>query len=416
MNTDADVAAPFAVAARGAVLLGVGQGILVGGLAVFGLVRTLLDPVRPDTPPWTVLLALGGTAGLLAVFVAGVLRHRHLAWARSGLRPGWGLGLLAIAAALVLVSPHFVWLQFPVWMVAAQALSLPIALPAIAASLAVSIGVLLRSDPSSAGVIGPIVGALVAVGLARGVLRLMAEARRSRELLARVVEAQAEAAALSDEVVRAQREAGVLQERARLARDIHDTLAQGFSSIVLLARAAQRTPDAGRAAALVAEIEATASGNLTEARRVVYALDPPGLAADGLAAPLRRLGDDLARQGGVAVTVEVADDAPRLPAPDEVALLRAAQGALANVRRHARASAVAITLTVGEGVARLDVVDDGVGFDQAAATASEPTLAGGYGLRALRARLGELGGGLAVESEPGSGTAVSAWVPLRGAA
>lgn len=393
---------PFAVAARGAALVGIVQAVLVGGLAVFGAVRSTLGGAG--------VLGSAGSILLLAIFTAGLLRHRRGA---VPTRPGWAFVLLGLGAGLVLVSPHFVWLQFPLWLVAAQALPLPQALPATAASLAVTISVLLRQNSTSASVIGPIIGALVAVGISRGTLLLQAEARRSRELLARVVAAQEEASVLSDEVVRAQREAGVLQERTRLARDIHDTLAQGFSSIVLLARAAQLTTDPSATRDLIDQIESTASDNLGEARRVVYALDPPGLVS-GLAIPLRRFADDLTRQTGAEVTIEIDEDLPRLPAADEVILLRAVQGALANTRLHARASHVAIQVSVADGAVRLDVVDDGVGFDQTEVSRT-PTLAGGYGLGALRLRLREAGGGLAIDSEIGSGTAVSAWLPLRSA-
>lgn len=405
--------APFAVVPRGAFLLGIGQAVLVVGLTGFGLARSLLDGAR-----WPIVL---GAVALLVVFAAGLglgLVHRPepdpdafapRAWTGGqGVRIAWVLVLLVLASVLVVASSHFLWLLFPLWMVVAQVVSLPVALPAIAASLAVVVSID-GGRSSSAAVIGPVVGALVAVGLARGALRLQDEARRSRDLLARVVAAQAEAAALSDEVVRAQREAGVLAERTRLARDIHDTLAQGFSSILLLARAAGRAPDADPLP-ILSEIEATAAASLAEARRVVYALTPPDLAEAGLAAPLRRMGEELARQTGAEVTVEIDPDLPRLAPATEVALLRAAQGALANVRRHAHARRVGVGLAASEGVVRLDVVDDGVGFDPTRRRV--PTLEGGYGLTALRDRLAELGGGLAVESEPGEGTAVSAHLPL----
>ena len=96
--------------------------------------------------------------------------------------------------------------------------------------------------------------------------------------------------------------------------------------------------------------------------------------------------------------------------------MRTTQGALANVRRHARASRVVVSLSeIGDSV-RLDIVDDGIGFDPAAVSA-RPTApeSGGYGLRSTRARLRQLGGGLDIESGQGEGTALTAHVPLRGA-
>ena len=111
------------------------------------------------------------------------------------------------------------------------------------------------------------------------------------------------------------------------------------------------------------------------------------------------------------VTLDLNPNLPRLHTATEVAILRAAQGALANVRRHAGASHVRVTLARADDQVRLDIVDDGVGFDPTA-VAAEPTLAGGYGLRAMRESLTAIVGGLAIESEPGQGTDVSVTVPF----
>ena len=223
---------------------------------------------------------------------------------------------------------------------------------------------------------------------------------------------QAETAALSDELVRAQRDAGILAERTRLSHDLHDTVAQGFSSILLLARAAAREPDPQRVQGLLNQIQSAAADNLAESRRVVYALAPDDLTTGGLSGPLARMTTELATQLGADVTLEVDPLLPRLATAGEVALLRAAQGTLANVRRHSGARHVRVSVARFDRVVRLDVVDDGVGFDPASLVDSEPTLDGGYGLTALRARLASLGGGVAVESEPGHGTALSITVPF----
>ncbi|MFC5370174.1 sensor histidine kinase [Arcanobacterium bovis] len=397
---------PFALPARGAALLEIIQDILIVGLAVFGSVRAVSDGAGT-------MSFLGVLLLLVSLGIGRIQQRRE----RSGRKVTpvrkveWALIVLVLGAALVICSYHFVWLQFPLWLLAAQALPLVWALPATATSLTVVISVLLQTNSSTASVIGPMIGALVAVGIARGALLLQNEAQRSQELLDRVLATQSEAAALSDEVVRMQREAGKLEERTRLARDIHDTLAQGFSSIILLARVAERTSDPAAVHNLVTQIETTASDNLTQARQVVYALNPPDIAS-GLSAPLQRLGNDLANQTTAEVTVEVDPNLRRLPIADEIILLRAAQGTLANIRRHAHASHVSINVSVVDGTVRLDIVDDGVGFDPAALPAI-PTFDGGYGLGALKARLSEAGGGLAIESELGSGTALSVWLPLR---
>lgn len=385
-----------------AALLRIGQSVLFAALLVLGAVRAVLAGGG-----WPVV---AGAAAVAVLFGVGLVAHPRLGPAG---RVAWVVALLIGTTALMVVSPDFVWLAFPVWMWVAQLLPLPVAWALTAASVAVVIVVLRQQgDSSSAAVLGPIIGALVAVGLARGALRLEREGEEHRRLLARVLEAQAEAAVLSDELVRAQREAGVLAERTRLSHDIHDTLAQGFSSILLLARAAAREADAQRVRALVGQIEAAAADNLAESRRVVHALAPDDLTAGGLAGPLRRLTTELAAHTGAVVTLDVDPALPRLATTAEVALLRAAQGALANVRRHAGAAHVGVTVARVDAGVRLDVVDDGAGFDPGSLRDAAPTLAGGYGLRATRARLAALGGSLAVESEPGRGTALSVTVPF----
>lgn len=381
-------------------LLRIGQSVLFGVLLLIGVVRGVADR------GWSVGLA---GAAIAALFVAGLVTHRSLG--AKG-RAVWVVTLLVATVALMWVSPDFVWLAFPAWMWLAQVVSLPLALTLTATSVALAIAALNQHGQySSAAVLGPIIGALVAVGLARGALRLEHEGQEHQRLLARVLHAQAEADALSEELVRAQRESAVNAERSRLAHDIHDTLAQGFSSILLLARAAARETDPERAQDLLTQIRAAATENLAESRRVVYALAPDDLTTGGLAAPLTRMTTELGTHLNADVTLDLDPNLPRLHTATEVAILRAAQGALANVRRHAGASHVRVTLARADDQVRLDIVDDGVGFDPTA-VAAEPTLAGGYGLRALRERLTAIGGGLAIESEPGQGTAVSVTVPF----
>ena len=116
---------------------------------------------------------------------------------------------------------------------------------------------------------------------------------------------------------------------------------------------------------------------------MVYALAPDDLVAGGLGAPLARLTAELAQQTGAEVTLDVDTNLPRLATAVEVALLRAAQGALANVRRHAAATHVQLTVAHTDGQVRLDVVDDGVGFDPADVAEAEPTLAGGAAIGGL---------------------------------
>ena len=397
------------------------QHILFGVLLAVGVIRALVDGTSPALLGVVTVVFVGW----YAVGVA-LARRPGPAW----LRPSrWFLGLVLAWLALVLVSPEFVWLGFSLWLLAGHLLPPRVA---VAVSLGVLAVVVLAPTLATgaplgvAGVVGPAVGCLFASALSTGQQRLVHESAQRERLVASLFRAQAESDRLGAELAAAQHESGILAERTRLSREIHDTLAQGFSSILLLARAAPRTDGlesgasgassaAGRQAQLLRQIEESATENLLEARRVVGALAPEHLDGSGLVSALRRILESVSAQTTVATELRVEGEVDGLPTGVEVALLRAAQGALANVRQHADASRVVVTLTDAGDSVRLDVVDDGHGFDAAAwalAPPSPPEL-GGYGLRSSRARLRELGGGLEIESRPGSGTALSAYVPLH---
>ena len=201
------------------------------------------------------------------------------------------------------------------------------------------------------------------------------------------------------------REAGMTAERERLAAEIHDTLAQGFTSVLTLVQAARSAVDVDsdrvrRHLDLAAE---TARENLAEARALVGALGPAPLDAASLAEALHRQADRFAAESGIAIDLTVDDGLGRLSTPAQVALLRAMQEALANVRRHSGARSVSVRLARDGGGARLEVRDDGSGFDPDAAAA-------GFGLRGMRARVEQIGGAVAVHSGPG-GTMVRVGVP-----
>lgn len=231
------------------------------------------------------------------------------------------------------------------------------------------------------------------------------------ELLAQLEAAQAEAAA-------SHHTAGVMAERERMSREIHDTLAQGFTSVIMLAQTAAadlRREQPAQAAGRLDLIERTARENLAEARALVAAAAPVGLAESTLTEALERLAVRFGQETGVRVRV-VADDAALtgLPRDREVVLLRAAQEALSNVRRHAHARNVDLVLTAdapdagaGERAHRpavhLEVVDDGQGMAPAAVE--------GYGLRGMRDRVASEGGMLTVSSDVGRGTRVQVSVP-----
>jgi signal transduction histidine kinase len=221
--------------------------------------------------------------------------------------------------------------------------------------------------------------------------------------------------ATRQELAVAHHEAGVTAERHRLAGEIHDTLAQGFTSIVTLIQAAEADlrPDQREGRRLLDLALATARDNLAEARALIAALDPIDLGPVELAASQSgdRLGDALSRvaeatgaETGIGADAVVEGTVRSLPTGTEVVLLRVCQEALANVRKHARAGTVRVRLSYGDDAILLEVADDGAGFDVSA-------VSGGYGLRGIRDRVQQVGGTVRVTSAPGAGTVILADVP-----
>jgi signal transduction histidine kinase len=227
----------------------------------------------------------------------------------------------------------------------------------------------------------------------------------SMEERRKLVTVVAELAASRAESARLSREAGTAAERERLAREIHDTLAQGFTSIVALAQAVEPELDSDIAAAKrhVDLIRSTARENLAEARAMVAELTPTALHDDSLPAAIERQCNQLSAETGVTATMHVDEDLPPLGMAIDVVLLRAAQEAFANIRKHAQASRVTVALSSSEGGVRLSVADNGVGLtDQH----SE-----GFGLRGMRTRATQVGGTMSVTPTPGGGTTVTVEVP-----
>ncbi|QKG26335.1 sensor histidine kinase [Actinomadura verrucosospora] len=235
-----------------------------------------------------------------------------------------------------------------------------------------------------------LVGIVCSGLLATFIGRLSAQNRERARLIEELDRTRGELAELS-------REAGVLAERERLARDIHDTIAQGFTSIVMLAQAAEAEVGPNRHLDLVAR---TARENLAETRGLVAALAPPALAEGSLAEALRRLAADFA----LPVDLDVEGEQRPLGPAAEVVLLRVAQESLANVRKHAGARSVWMSLEFAADAARLTIADDGRGFDPAA-------VASGFGLRGMRGRVEQAGGDLAVRSGAGEGAVVEVVLP-----
>lgn len=201
-------------------------------------------------------------------------------------------------------------------------------------------------------------------------------------------------------------------ERSRLAREIHDTLAQGFAGIVTQLQAAEEAPDEERRARHTAAALALARDGLAEARRSVRALRPAALDAARLPEAIEQLARNWSARTGIPADVTLAGAARSLPMDVEVALLRTAQEALANVERHSGAHRVRLDLRSTAAGTRLEVRDDGRGFEPAGLEdrGTHPD-GGGYGLVAIRERIASVAGWLVIESRPGHGTAIRAEVP-----
>jgi signal transduction histidine kinase len=248
-------------------------------------------------------------------------------------------------------------------------------------------------------VVACVLGVIAAIGVVGYIATLDREGRRRQRLLDELAATQAELAA-------AERWTGILTERQRLARDIHDTLTQGFASIALLLDAARDDlPPKGPATQRVHQALRTARENLAESRRVIAALRPSQLDDSRLSHAVRQLTERLSEETGLAAYTVITGDPVGLGESTETALLRVVQEALTNVRRHAAATEVTVTLSYVEDVVVVDVQDNGAGIADA-----EPSA--GVGLAGMRERVDGLGGTLTIESAPGEGTTIAASIPV----
>jgi signal transduction histidine kinase len=210
-------------------------------------------------------------------------------------------------------------------------------------------------------------------------------------------------AAAQDDLARAERDAGVLAERQRLTAEIHDTLAQGFTSIVMLLQAADAAETLDQARPYLGQASRTARENLAEARALIATLPPAALDESSLPEAVRRLAGRLAEETGITAECAVTGTVRPLSAATEAVVLRCAQEALANVRKHAVAATVTLGLDYQPGKVLLRVRDDGTGFD--------PARGRGHGLASMRSRVAGTGGTLDVSSAPSVGTTVTVEVP-----
>ncbi len=325
------------------------------------------------------------------------------------LRASYVVFLLVLFVILIRLSDGFQFLQFSLYPQVFFAIPGPWAVAAVLTLIPIlSMDALISAgwDVAAAAPTILLRSASVAVFtiMSAWIWAIVRQSDERRRLIRDLQEAREELAA-------AEREAGVLGERARLAREIHDTLAQGFASVVtqLEAAGAVMGDDPARARRHMDEAEEVARASLAEARGLVWALRPDAITTAGLAGAIKRLAVAPEVAGMPVVEVEISGPVRPLHPDVEVALLRTAQEALANARRHAGATHVTLTLTYFDDAVNLDVVDDGRGFDPETLGPAGP--GGGFGLRGMRERAEHLGGQFTVESARGEGTAITVALP-----
>jgi signal transduction histidine kinase len=255
-----------------------------------------------------------------------------------------------------------------------------------------------------------LIGAVVigwAALLALWMRTIMRESTERKRLIEQIEAAQEELAAV-------ERQAGILEERQRMAGEIHDTLAQGFTSIVMQLEAADQAlpEDMTSVQDHIRKARDTARESLREARRLVLALQPEPLVEGSLAEALRREAERWTLDCGIKTNYSVTGDPISLNPQVEVTILRAIQEGLANVQKHAEAQEVNITLSYMADQVALDVQDNGQGFDPQNLSGSGDQGNGGFGLRVMRQRVEQVGGEVIVESLPGQGTTLVIQIPI----
>jgi signal transduction histidine kinase len=323
------------------------------------------------------------------------------------------VGVIALAAVLMLRQPIFFIFTICGFFYAAILRPLPLAFVGVFAT-SVVINTLIAGFPRTAEgwtfyvVIITLQTIIIGAGSIFGE-KVSEQNEERRQALTKLEAALVENAGLHAQLLTQAREAGILDERARMAREIHDTIAQGLIGIVTQLEAADQARDrpADRDRHLD-NAERLARESLAEARRSVEASMPAALESATLPDALAAVAREWSELNGIPADVTVTGDVIALHPEIEVALLRTAQEALANVARHAGATRAGLTLSFIGDVVTLDVRDDGIGF-----AVPEPDGGGtsGFGLSAMRQRVSRVAGSLAIESEPGRGTALSARVP-----
>lgn len=321
----------------------------------------------------------------------------------------WLAILTIVWAAMLAVLPVAVYMVFPLFFLYLRALP---DIRGVFAVFGITVVAIVSQYPNLTigAVMGPTVSAAVVIGINIALQAIWRGAKEREELIEELLETRHQ---LAD----SERAAGIAAERQRIAHEIHDTLAQGLSSIQMLLRVAEQDINnldvseeaKARPLARIELARHTAADNLSEARAIIAALQPAALSKTSLDGALQRVA---AQVEGVEIEIDIEGDERQLPMSTEASLLRIYQGAVGNVQKHAQATRCRVTLTYEPTQVRLDVVDNGVGFDPSA-VAERPAGLGHIGIDAMRSRAAEQGGTLIVDAEPGRGCALSVVLPIN---
>lgn len=360
----------------------VGAALVLYALVLWG--------VRPGTRKTWELLGLA----LVGALVLGGLTHYYLPFLALGLIPVVARYWMPLWAVLLLVAGI---VAFSAWWATQEPLQITFEVIQTESPRGAAWSVQARPTPyPNLGLAFFVFVAFLFAGYSLFALEVLVREARAREELWNT----------RRELLEASRQTGILEERQRLAREIHDTLAQSFASIVVQLEAAEAAAEnetsAGR---YLEQARNSAREGLSEARRMVWALRPEILENASLPEALGRLLRRWQEESGVQATLTVTGGPRSLHPELEVSLLRIAQEALANVRKHSQAKTASVTLSYLDDLVLMDVQDDGVGL--------QPALAGSFGLRSMRERVERLGGMFTLESERGLGTILAVSLPLH---
>ena len=367
------------------------------------LVVAILMSVQMSLPLAVLNLLLLSVFAALYFVGSFYLERMNVAW-----KLAWLVALTVVWIADILIASAGIYLLFVLFFLYLRILGMVWGSIAVIFGTAVSVGIQFPQGLSFGGVMGPVVSALVTVAIFYA-FKSLHEINTERTALIR------ELVDTRQQLAETERAAGVAGERQRIAHEIHDTLAQGLSSIQMLLHAANRDLDGevnvDKARERIDLARHTAADNLQEARAMIAALQPVALSQTSLVGALERMADGFAATGELDIAVESDGAVHQLPMKLEAVLLRIAQGAVGNVVKHAHATRARITVTYNDEGVRVDIVDNGEGFD-VDAVQSRPAGLGHIGLAAMKRRAEEVSGEVIIESTPGHGTAVSVSVPL----